>query len=202
MGHLEPSAAAAGLAALVLVPLGICLIAMNAQLRLLNTHLSSIVLEKFGLASLYRAQSQPVCSKRLQNRWTAGEDPGVPQSFLVTNGSLLPSTQADLADHIVGGSILLPGVGYIELALGSHESKRTLVGVCQTTGAPLAIQFILGRSCTRLSVFCVQELQYRTVASDQIPSRSKLCAGAGLQDRINVELMNLSKANNLDINTF
>jgi len=34
MGHLEPSAAAAGLAALVLVPLSTCLIAMNAQLRL------------------------------------------------------------------------------------------------------------------------------------------------------------------------
>jgi hypothetical protein len=59
MGHLEPSAAAAGLASLVLVPLSTCLIAMNAQLRLsdapweakrpnlearrLNTHLSSIV---------------------------------------------------------------------------------------------------------------------------------------------------------------
>jgi hypothetical protein len=34
MGHLEPSAAAAGLASLVFVPLSVFLIATNAQLRL------------------------------------------------------------------------------------------------------------------------------------------------------------------------
>ena len=34
MGHLEPSAAAAGLASLVLVPLGMRVVALNAQLRL------------------------------------------------------------------------------------------------------------------------------------------------------------------------
>ncbi|EGB03437.1 hypothetical protein AURANDRAFT_67983 [Aureococcus anophagefferens] len=81
------------------------------------------VLEKLSLASLYRAQSQPVCSKRLQNRWTAGEDPGVPQSLLVTDGSLLPSTQAYLADHMVGGSILVPGVGYMELSLAWADAS-------------------------------------------------------------------------------
>ena len=41
MGHLEPSAAAAGLASLVLVPLDICLIAMNAQLRLSDAPLEA-----------------------------------------------------------------------------------------------------------------------------------------------------------------
>ena len=34
MGHMEASAAAAGLASLVLVPLSACIIAINAQLRL------------------------------------------------------------------------------------------------------------------------------------------------------------------------
>jgi len=34
MGHMEPSAAAAGLASLVFVPLCTCSLAMNAQLRL------------------------------------------------------------------------------------------------------------------------------------------------------------------------
>lgn len=55
----------------------------------------------------------------------------MPQSSdsLVTNVPLLSSTQVDLADHVVEGSILLPGVGYIELALGSLESKEALIGV-------------------------------------------------------------------------
>jgi hypothetical protein len=60
----------------------------------------------------------------------------------------------------------------------------------QITGAPLAIKFVLGRSCTRLSVFRVQELQHRTIASDQIISGPKLCSGAGLQARMNVGLKN------------
>jgi len=53
----------------------------------------------------------------------------VPQSFLATDGSLLPSTQANLVNHMVGGSILLPGVGYIELVLGSLELPKSLTGV-------------------------------------------------------------------------
>ncbi|EGB03355.1 hypothetical protein AURANDRAFT_68066 [Aureococcus anophagefferens] len=122
MGHLEASAAIAGLASLVLVPLDRGVIAVNAQLQL-SVQLEHDVLEKLSLASLYRAQSQPVCSKRLQNRWTAGEDPSVPQSLLVTDGSLLPSTQAYLADHMVGGSILVPGVGYMELSLAWADAS-------------------------------------------------------------------------------
>jgi len=43
MGHLEPSAAAAGLASLVLAPLSAAVVASNAQLRWVNAHLLSIV---------------------------------------------------------------------------------------------------------------------------------------------------------------
>jgi hypothetical protein len=46
MGHLETAAAAAGLASLVVGPLMASVVAVNAQLRGLNAHLSSIVSSK------------------------------------------------------------------------------------------------------------------------------------------------------------
>ena len=37
--------------------------------------------------------------------------------------------QATLVDHVVGGAIILPGVGFTEPVLGSHESMRALAAV-------------------------------------------------------------------------
>jgi acyl transferase domain-containing protein len=50
MGHLEAAAAAAGLASLILTPLGAAEVAINAQMRGLNAHLSSIVSSKTPLS--------------------------------------------------------------------------------------------------------------------------------------------------------
>jgi hypothetical protein len=176
VGHLEPAAAAAGLASLVVGPLMASVVAANAQLRGLNAHLSSIVssepfqmpveviprttassgsrLSSFGFSgtiahgafearkvvtlrsareskSLYRNRRSLAPSDTTRLDWLL-EAPGPQQPRLdeavVFSGALTPSAEALFSHHVVGGTIILPGVGYVEMAFAA-SSGRALTAV-------------------------------------------------------------------------
>jgi len=170
MGHLEPAAAAAGLASLVVGPLMASVVAVNAQLRGLNAHLSSIVsskpfqmpvdvaprttalsgsrLSSFGFSgtiahgafearktivsmsndskSLYRGRRFITSSETTRLDWLL-EAPGPqeprPDEAVVFSGALSPSALLLFSHHVVGGTIILPGVGYVEMAFAASSSR-------------------------------------------------------------------------------
>ena len=189
VGHLEPAAAAAGLASLVVGPLMASIVAVNAQLRgyvfcilhtllffsrRLNAHLSSIVsskpfqmpvdvvsrrtassgsrLSSFGFSgtiahgafearkpatspadakSLYRNRRFVVPSDTTRLDWLL-EAPGPqqprPDEAVVFSGALSSSAEVLFSHHVVGGTIILPGVGYVEMAFAAG-SGRALTAV-------------------------------------------------------------------------
>ena len=191
VGHLEPAAAAAGLASLIVGPLMASVVAVNAQLRgyvplrftyvvtlfsrRLNAHLSSIVsskpfqmpvdvisrttasnssrLSSFGfsgtiahgafearktIVSMSNDSTSPYRNRRFvtpsdTNRldWLL-EAPGPQQSRLeeavVFSGALSSAAEALFSHHVVGGTIILPGVGYVEMAFAA-SSGRALTAV-------------------------------------------------------------------------
>ena len=88
--------------------------------------------------------------------WLA-EIHGLPQPDLkldeeiILSGALTPSTEALFSHHIVGGTILLPGVGYIEMAFAA-SSYHALTAVaflrpCVLSGPGLGEKCVL--RCTR-----------------------------------------------------
>ena len=42
----------------------------------------------------------------------------------MSSGRLLPPANAVMSDHVVGGNILLPGVGYIEMAFAYCKTQQ------------------------------------------------------------------------------
>lgn len=46
-----------------------------------------------------------------------------------TEGFLLSSESATFSDHMIEGSTLLPGVGYVELASTTSEPRQALLAV-------------------------------------------------------------------------
>jgi len=68
----------------------------------------------------------------------------------VFSGALSPSAEALFSHHVVGGTIILPGVGYVEMALDT-SSGRALTAVaflrpCVLSGAGREKCFL---RCTR-----------------------------------------------------
>jgi 3-oxoacyl-(acyl-carrier-protein) synthase len=169
VGHLEPAAAAAGLASLVVGPLMASVVAANAQLRGLNAHLSSIVsskpfqmpveviprttassgsrLSSFGFSgtiahgafevrkpatspmdtkSLYRNRRDVLSSDTTRLDWlleAPGPQPSRLDEAVVFSGALSPSAEALFSHHVVGGAIILPGVGYVEMAFATSSGR-------------------------------------------------------------------------------
>ena len=84
-------------------------------------------------ASLYRNSSHHARrSDGLRLRWLA-VIPEVHQSMtndeVIFSGALTPATEAFLSHHVVGGSILLPGVSFIEMAFAAIHSHSSLTAV-------------------------------------------------------------------------
>ena len=74
--------------------------------------------------SLYRNRRSIVSSDTTRLDWLI-EAPGPQQSGLdeavVFSGALSPSAEALFSHHVVGGAIILPGVGYVELAFAASS---------------------------------------------------------------------------------
>ena len=80
--------------------------------------------------SLYRGRRNSTSSSDVQWRLTLRTE--APRQSIVADldetstGVLSPSAEALFADHVVGSSILLPGVGYLEMTfianLGRHSA--------------------------------------------------------------------------------
>ena len=87
----------------------------------------------FASASLYRnCLHHARRSDGLRLRWLAAI-PEVRQSLtddeVIFSGALTPATEAFLSHHVVGDSILLPGVSFIEMAFAAspgHTSMTTI----------------------------------------------------------------------------
>ena len=76
--------------------------------------------------SLYRNRRFVAPSNTTRINWLL-EVPGPQQSRLdeavVFSGALSPSAEALFSHHVVGGTIILPGVGYVEMALTVSSSR-------------------------------------------------------------------------------
>ncbi|KAH8074972.1 delta-3,5-delta-2,4-dienoyl-CoA isomerase [Aureococcus anophagefferens] len=120
MGHLESNAAGAGLAALLLSRMALSLTPPNNQLRTLNTHLAQYVaagafrvpLEVDGGRATLAALACRLSSFGFSGTIAHGLSAD-------TKFRLLPRVHATIADHVVNGAALFPGVGYVEIAASS-----------------------------------------------------------------------------------
>ena len=76
--------------------------------------------------SLYRNRRFISSSDTTRLDWLL-EAPGLQQSRLdeavVFSGALSPSAEALFSHHVVGGTIILPGVGYVEMAFAAGASR-------------------------------------------------------------------------------
>ncbi len=84
-------------------------------------------------ASLYRNSSHHARrSDGLRLRWLAAI-PKVHQPLIddevIFSGALTPTTEAFLSHHVVGGSILLPGVSFIEMAFAAIPGHSVLKAI-------------------------------------------------------------------------
>ena len=91
----------------------------------------TIVSESNDAKSLYRNRRFITHSSTTRLDWLL-EAPGPQQSRLdeavVFSGALSPSAEALFSHHVVGGAIILPGVGYVEMAFAA-SSGRALTAV-------------------------------------------------------------------------
>ena len=46
---------------------------------------------------------------------------------VVFSGVLTPSAELLFSDHVVGGNILFPGVGYVEVAFAANASRGSVI---------------------------------------------------------------------------
>jgi acyl transferase domain-containing protein len=220
MGHLEAAAAAAGLASLITGPLLAGAIPLNAQLRGLNAHLSSILssrsfllpvevlpcrmhgdapstarLSSFGFSGTiahgaFAARNETVLADIVQHSkslyrghhtlstgiemrpWLSWliEVPGPKQYNLSLDdaassiGTLTASVIELLSDHVVGGNIFLPGVGYVEMAFTASRGRNSAL----TAAAFLRPCILPGPSD---SWECVLRCTQRETGSFEISSR-------------------------------
>jgi hypothetical protein len=89
----------------------------------------------FARASLYRNclhHARRADGRTLRLRWLAA----TPEVQLlpsddeaIFSGALTPATEAFLSHHVVGGSILLPGVSFIEMAFAASPGHYTLEAI-------------------------------------------------------------------------
>ena len=81
--------------------------------------------------SLYRNRRLVNPSDTIRLDWLL-EAPGPQQSrpdeAVLFSGALSPSAEALFSHHVVGGTIILPGVGYVEMAFAA-SSGRALAAV-------------------------------------------------------------------------
>ena len=90
---------------------------------------SSVVSSSAGVSrSLYRGRRSSTPSDLKWRLTLRAETPGqAVGSYLdqTSTGVLSPSAEALFADHVVGGRILLPGVGYLEMTYIANISRHS-----------------------------------------------------------------------------
>ena len=134
--------------------------------------------------SLYRNRRFVAPSNTSRLDWlleAPGPQQAQPDKAVVFSGALSPSAEALFSHHVVGGTIILPGVGYVEMAFAA-SSGRALAAVaflrpCSLSGPGRGEKCVL--RCTR-----------RATGALEIASRHPLNDGsfavhfAGSQDSI------------------
>ena len=81
--------------------------------------------------SLYRNRRHVISSDATRLDWlleAPGPQPSQLDEAVVFSGALSPSAEALFSHHVVGGTIILPGVGYVEMAFAA-SSCRALAAV-------------------------------------------------------------------------
>ena len=113
--------------------------------------------QRISGASLYRncshhARRSDDGTSRL--RWLAATPEVQPliNDELIFSGALTPATEAFLSHHVVGGSILLPGVSFIEMAFSASPGHTSMTAIaylrpCSLPGPAKAERCVL--RCTQ-----------------------------------------------------
>ena len=132
----------------------------------------------FASASLYRnCLHHARRSDGLRLRWLAAI-PEVRQSLtddeVIFSGTLTSATEAFLSHHVVGGSILLPGVSFIEMAFAASHSHSILEAIAYLR--PCSLPGPMEASGERCVLRCTQrgaalEIASRRVNATQSPGQ-------------------------------
>ena len=99
--------------------------------------------------------------------------PGVGQSIsddeVIFSGALTPATEAFLSHHVVGGSILLPGVSFIEMAFAASPGHATLTTIAYLR--PCSLPGHTDRSGERCVLRCTKRGGALEIASRRINAK-------------------------------
>ena len=126
----------------------------------------------FATASLYRncshhARRSDGGPSRL--RWLAAV-PGLGHSIsndeVIFSGALTSATEAFLSHHVVGGSILLPGVSFIEMAFAASPGISILTAIAYLR--PCSLPDPMEASGERCVVRCTQRGAALEIASRRV----------------------------------
>jgi len=126
----------------------------------------------FASASLYRNCSHHARRSDggpSQLRWLAAI-PEVPQSLtndeVIFSGALAPATEMFLSHHVVGGSILVPGVSFIEMSFSASPGHSSLTEISYIR--PCFLPGPTERSGERCVLRCTQRGAALEIASRRV----------------------------------
>ena len=121
--------------------------------------------------SLYRNRRLVLPSDITRLNWLL-EAPGPQQPPLdeavVFSGALSPSAEALFSHHVVGGTIILPGVGYVEMAFAA-SAGRALADVAFLR--PCSLSGPTNRSGERCALRCTQRGAALEIASRSLNAK-------------------------------
>ena len=116
--------------------------------------------------SLYRNRRDVAPSDTSRLDWLL-EAPGPQQSRLdeavVFSGALSPAAEALFSHHVVGSTIILPGVGYVEMAFATSPGHATLTAIAYLR--PCSLSGPTDRSGERRALRCTQRGAALEIAS-------------------------------------
>ena len=122
--------------------------------------------------SLYRNRRSVAPSDPIRLDWLL-EAPGPQQSRLdeavVFSGALSPSALFLFSHHVVGGIIILPGVGYVEMAFAASPGHATLTAIAYLR--PCSLSGSTDRSGERCALRCTQRGATLEIASRRVNAK-------------------------------
>ena len=124
----------------------------------------------FASVSLYRNSSHHARrSDGLRLRWLAATPevhPSLTDDEVIFSGALTSATEAFLSHHVVGGSILLPGVSFIEMAFAASPGISILTAIAYLR--PCSLPDPMEASGERCVVRCTQRGAALEIASRRV----------------------------------